>query len=71
MGAVIAVMALIDDEGLAEMGRVDLVGAQQIDELDLALGRAVEDAGDDRARPAPARSRVRARRPAPPRCAAR
>ena len=46
MRAGIAMAALIDDEGAAEMGDVEFVGAQQIDEVDLALLRAVDDAGD-------------------------
>ena len=44
MRAGIAMAALIDDEGAAEMADVELVGAEQIDEIDLALLRAVDDA---------------------------
>ena len=44
--AAVAVMALIDHEGLAEPAGVDLVGGQQVDGRDLALFRAVQDAGD-------------------------
>ena len=43
MGAAVAMAALIDDEGVAEPLRVDLVGAEQIDDIDLALLGAVED----------------------------
>ena len=39
-------MALVDDERLAEPGRVDLVGAQQVDQLDFAALGAGEDAFD-------------------------
>ena len=46
MGAGIAVVALVDHEGLAELRRVDLVGAQQIDDVDLLALRAVQNAGD-------------------------
>ena len=45
MGAGIAMAALIDDEGAAQMGDVEFVGAQQIDKVDLALLRAVDNAG--------------------------
>src|SRR5215470_3223633 len=39
-------MALIDHEGRAELVRVDLVCAQQIDHVDLAFGGAVEDTAE-------------------------
>ena len=42
----IAVMALIDHEGLAQGGHVDLVGAEQEHSLDLALAGALENARD-------------------------
>src|SRR6185369_4140572 len=45
MRALVAVMALIDDEGLAKMAGIDLIGAEQIDELDLPLAGAGKDAG--------------------------
>ena len=44
VGAGVAVMALIDDEGLAQLRHVDLVDAEQVDEFDLALGSAGQDA---------------------------
>ena len=34
----VAVVALVDDEGVAEAGHVDLVGAEQVEGLDVALG---------------------------------
>ena len=43
MGAAVAMAPLIDDEGLAEPVRIDLVGAEQVDHIDLALLRAFED----------------------------
>ena len=43
MGAAVAMAPLIDDEGLAEPVRIDLVGAEQVDHIDLALLRAIED----------------------------
>jgi hypothetical protein len=42
----IAVMALIDHEGLAETVHVNLIGAEQIDDVDFALLRPVHDATD-------------------------
>src|SRR3546814_3662022 len=45
-GAGIAMAALVDHEGRTELRGVDLVGAEQIDRLDLARLRAGEDAGD-------------------------
>ena len=45
VGAGIAVMALIDDEGVAEPVHVELVGAQQPDQADLARAGAVKDSG--------------------------
>jgi hypothetical protein len=39
----IAMRALIDDERACEPRHVDLIHAEQEDELDVALGRAVED----------------------------
>ena len=56
MGAGIAVMALVDHEGLAQPLGVDLVGRQQIDRGDLALLAAGQDALDV----APARTRHQA-----------
>ena len=44
MGAGIAMAALIDDEGAAQMRDIGFVGAQEIDRMDLALIRAVHDA---------------------------
>ncbi len=46
MGAGIAMAALIDHEGAAQMGDVEFVGAQKIDKVDLALLRAIDDARD-------------------------
>ncbi len=63
MGAGIAMAALIDDEGAAQMGDVDFVGAQQIDKVDLALLRAIDNAGDIAA----ALRRAGSPDPAPPR----
>ena len=37
VGTAIAMAALIDDEGLAEPAHIDFVGAEQIDDIDLAL----------------------------------
>src|SRR5258708_5291519 len=42
----VAVMALIDDEGVAQPAAVDLVGAEQIDGIDGSLPGALADAGD-------------------------
>ena len=46
MRAGIAMVTLVDDEGIAECAHVDLVGTEKIDQLDLALGGTVEDPGD-------------------------
>ena len=40
----VAVVALIDDEGVAEAVRIDLVGAEQIDDFDAAIAGAIENA---------------------------
>ena len=45
MGAGIAMAALVNHEGAAQMGYVELVGAQQVYEVDLSLLRTVNDAG--------------------------
>ena len=66
----VAMAALIDDEGAAEMGDIELVGAEQIDEVDLALLRAVDDAGDVAAASPGTKPRSSAPR-ATPRCAGR
>src|SRR5690606_4560776 len=46
VGATVAMMALIDDEGLAQAIGVDFVGAEQIDDVEIALLRSFEDTGD-------------------------
>src|SRR6185295_10727699 len=45
MRSCIAMAALIDDEGAAEMADIEFVGAEQVDEIDLALLRAIDDRG--------------------------
>ena len=45
MGASIAVVPLIDDEGIAKAAGVDLIGAKEVDHLDFAVLRAFENAG--------------------------
>ena len=44
MGAGIAMAALIDHKGAAQMGDIEFVGAQKIDKVDLALLRAIDNA---------------------------
>src|SRR6478672_12927795 len=46
MGAAVAVAPLIDDEGLAKQVGVDLVGAEQVDHIDLALLGPIENSFD-------------------------
>ena len=64
MCAAIAMAALIDDEGAAEPRHVDLVGAEQIDDVDLAAAGRVEHRVDIEAALARARNPDRDRRPA-------
>src|SRR6185312_5319718 len=45
-GAAVAMVPLIDNESIPKPRRVDLVGAEEIEELDLAAGAAGENAGD-------------------------
>ncbi len=46
MGAGIAMAALVDDEGAAQPVDLEFIGAQQVDQLNLALLRALHDARD-------------------------
>ncbi len=46
MRARIAVAALIDDEGFAQRRHVDLVGAEQIDGIEVAAPRGIHHARD-------------------------
>ena len=43
MGAAVAMASLIDDEGLAEPVGVDLIGSEQVDNVDLTLLGTVEN----------------------------
>ena len=45
-GAGIAVMALVDYESSAKTGHVDLIGTEQIEDLDRAARRSIDDASD-------------------------
>ena len=71
VGAAVAMAPLIDDEGAAEPLDLDLVGAKEIDHVDIALLRAVQDRLDVPAPPCRGRSRDRGRRREQPRCGAR
>ena len=59
----ISVVALIDDEGASQASRVDLVGAQQVDDLDLAFFDTVQHGSDITAVGARRQPQIEARHP--------
>ena len=71
MRAGIAMAALIDHEGAAQLGDVEFVGAEQIDKVDLALLAPSTIAGHVAAARARQEAEIERRRRATPRCAAR